>query len=68
MWISDKKSGPAENTSESSSVETQSGPSRATAAPGTGMPTNPFDFSAVAGLLNVRTIELFLKLTLICFF
>ncbi|KAL1802120.1 ankyrin repeat domain-containing protein 2A [Daucus carota subsp. sativus] len=53
----DKKSGPAENTSESSSVETQSGPSRGTAAPGTGMPTNPFDFSAVAGLLNDPSVK-----------
>lgn len=54
-WISDEKSASSEKTSGSSSVDTQSGPRRA-AAPGTGMPTNPFDFSAVAGLLNVTTI------------
>ncbi|KAL8155917.1 hypothetical protein AgCh_001103 [Apium graveolens] len=52
----DEKSGPTEKTSGSSSVDTQSGPRRG-AAPGTGMPTNPFDFSAVAGLLNDPSIK-----------
>ncbi|KAL1819685.1 hypothetical protein ACET3Z_014554 [Daucus carota] len=35
----------------------RSGPSRASAAPGTGMPTNPFNFSVVAGLLNDPSVK-----------
>ncbi|CAK9177876.1 unnamed protein product [Ilex paraguariensis] len=44
------------NTSESSSVERQSGQRGATSTPGDGFP-NPFDFSAMTGLLNDPSIK-----------
>ena len=53
----DEKKGSAENSkSDSASGESHSGQKRAGAAasgPGAGFPTNPFDFSAMTGLLNV---------------
>lgn len=53
----DEKTGSAENSkSDSSSGESHSGQRGAAAAasvPGAGLPTNPFDFSAMTGLLNV---------------
>lgn len=53
LCILEEKTGSTVKTSESSSTESQSGQSRATAAPGAGFPGNPFDFSNMAGLLNV---------------
>lgn len=41
------------STSETSSVEPHSGQRRTAPAPGAGIPANPFDFSAMTGLLNV---------------
>ncbi|XP_059647335.1 ankyrin repeat domain-containing protein 2A-like [Cornus florida] len=57
---SDEKTSPAENMkakSESTSLETQSGQRTATGAPEAGFPGNPFDFSAMAGLLNDPSIK-----------
>ena len=51
----DEKSGSSENkkASESASTEAQTGETRKTSAAGAGL-QNPFDFSAMTGLLNVR--------------
>ncbi|RVW48301.1 Ankyrin repeat domain-containing protein 2A [Vitis vinifera] len=57
----DEKTGSAENSkSDSSSGESHSGQRGAAAAasvPGAGLPTNPFDFSAMTGLLNDPSIK-----------
>lgn len=55
ICISEEKVGAAEDKSSSvsTSAENQSGQRNATAGPGAGFPGNPFDFSNMAGLLNV---------------
>ncbi|XP_043705430.1 ankyrin repeat domain-containing protein 2A-like isoform X1 [Telopea speciosissima] len=49
--------GSSEGKSETSSVEPQSGQSRAASGPAAGFPSNPFDFSAMTGLLNDPSIK-----------
>lgn len=52
-------SGQSRTTSTPATVseEQQSGQTRATSAPATGFPPNPFDFSAMTGLLNDPSIK-----------
>ena len=60
----DEKIGKAESKSpkaESSSVNTQSG-QRIPTSSGAGFAANPFDFSAMTGLLNVIFISLFIQM------
>ncbi|CAK9160287.1 unnamed protein product [Ilex paraguariensis] len=51
-----EKNNASESVSEATSAETQSGQRRATSTPGAGI-ANPFDFSAMAGLLNDPSIK-----------
>ncbi|XP_077216431.1 ankyrin repeat domain-containing protein 2B-like [Tasmannia lanceolata] len=56
----DEKSSSTENKSsktEASSVDPQTGRRRAASGAGPGFPANPFDFSAMSGLLNDPTIK-----------
>ncbi|XP_042497960.1 ankyrin repeat domain-containing protein 2A-like [Macadamia integrifolia] len=53
----EEKSGSPERKSETSSVEPQSGQRSAASVPAAGFPSNPFDFSAMTGLLNDPSIK-----------
>ncbi|KAK3006840.1 hypothetical protein RJ639_016573 [Escallonia herrerae] len=54
-----EKTAPAvtKSSSESTSEQTQSEQRRTTPAPGPGGPSNPFDFSSMAGLLNDPSVK-----------
>lgn len=57
----DERAGSADkkNTkTETSSGESQTGQRGPTSPPGAGIPDNPFDFSAMTGLLNVQYLLL----------
>lgn len=65
VYSLDEKPASAENTvpkSETSSGESQTEQSRLSPIPGTEFPANPFDFSAMTGLLNVCSFITFLSL------